>query len=79
MKEEDMDSSSSDGDGSDDSNLYYEFDSDSEVASHTTKSTSTVSKKPQGPARVAPMIIDITPLNMAMKDVQEEEPDASLQ
>ena len=45
MKQEDIeeDSSSSD-DGSDDSNLYYEFDSDSEVASHTTKSTSTVNK-----------------------------------
>ena len=43
MKGEDMESSSSsDGDGSDDSNLYYEFDSDSEVASHTTKSTSTM-------------------------------------
>ncbi len=38
MKEPDSDDSSSD-DGSDDSNLYYEFDSDDEVSSHTTKAT----------------------------------------
>ena len=72
MKEEDMDSSSSDGDGSDDSALYYEFDSDAEVASHTTKSTSTM--KTQGPpARKPPMIIDITPPNVAMKEVDEDD------
>jgi len=40
------DSSSSDGDGSDDSNLYYEFDSDeADSASHTTKSTTTINKQ----------------------------------
>ena len=78
MKQEDCDSSSSDGDGSDDSNLYYEFDSDEgDAASLTTKSTSTINKKQQ-PARAPHMIIDITPpSNTLMKDEEEANQDAS--
>ncbi len=63
MKEEAMDSDSDDG--SDDSGLYYEFDSDQEPpnenASSTTKSTFTM---PNNNSRKVPMIIDITPPTM---------------
>lgn len=54
----------SESDGSDDSNLYYEFDSDQElpndVASSTTKSTFTMGNNTITNKKV-PMIIDITP------------------
>ena len=62
MKNEDMpdehQSSEDEGGRSDDSNLYYEFNSDediSEAMSATTKSTLT------GQQQKRPMIIDITP------------------
>lgn len=54
MVDEDDDSSSDEG--SDDSNLFYEFNSDSELESQTTKSTNQTVKRP--------MIVDITPAEM---------------
>ena len=50
--------SDSSDDGSDDSNLYYEFNSDSEMSDVASISTmSTTNKPPQS----RPMIVDITP------------------
>ena len=53
MPDDMIDENESSSDGSDDSNLFYEFNSDSEVGSHTTKATNQTDK-------YRPMIIDIT-------------------